>query len=162
MLDCGNTEATVADEQSLITDEHRAFIGRKSEPVVVTVKAEDSRRMREVINDEDPHWNDGSSVPPYLIAGLGIARQGGFVPVILPNSILTQQEWRFTRPFQAGEDLSAIAQVVDVRERLGGRYGHSILITISTDYYDTNNDHVCAALITLTQFDPNGGPGGDS
>ena len=42
------------EEQSLITDEHRALIGLKGEPVTVTVKEEDARRMCEVLGDNDP------------------------------------------------------------------------------------------------------------
>ena len=76
------------------------------------------------------------------------------MPFILPNGLLTQQEWKFTRPFKVGETLNAVSQVVDIRERLGGRYGHSILLTSSTDYYDDDGNHVAAALTTLTQFDP--------
>jgi acyl dehydratase len=76
------------------------------------------------------------------------------MPQVLPGGLLTQQEWRFTRPFKVGEELKAVAQVIDIRERLGGRYGHSVLVTTSTDYFDADDNHVCASLITITQFDP--------
>ncbi len=142
------------EEQSLITDEHRAQIGVKSDPVRVTVQGADASRMRDVLGDSDPRYADDTGVaPPYVIAAFG-GRPSRNMPFILPNGLLTQQEWKFTRPFKVGETLSAVSLVVDIRERLGGRYGHSILLTSSTDYYDEAGGHVAAALTTLTQFDP--------
>jgi acyl dehydratase len=144
----------VADEQSLITDEHRAFIGAKSEPVTVMIKDADATRMRDVLQDEDARYADGTGVAaPYAIASLGGGRPGR-MPQVLPGGLLTQQEWKFSRPFKFGEELQAISQVIDIRERLGGRYGHSVLVTTSTDYYDAAGEHVCASLVTVTQFDP--------
>jgi|SRR5215213_7928668 len=141
--------------QSKITDEHRAFIGRKSEPVAVTIRAEDAARMRTVLDDTDPRWRDGSDLaPPYVIAMLPSGPRRGATPSILPGGIMTQQEWRFSRPFRIGEQLQAVTQVVDIRDRLGGRYGYSVLVTSSTDYYDSDGAHVAAILITVTQFDP--------
>ena len=142
------------EEQSLITDEHRAQIGVKSDPVKVTVQGADAHRMRDVLGDTDARYADDTGVaPPYVIAAFG-GRPSRNMPFILPNGLLTQQEWKFTRPFKVGETLNAVSQVVDIRERLGGRYGHSILLTSSTDYYDDDGNHVAAALTTLTQFDP--------
>ena len=151
----------MAEDQSLITEEHRAFIGQKSDPVKVTVKDVDAHRMRDVLEDADGRWaNDTGVAPPYAIASLGGGRPGR-MPQVLPGGLLTQQEWRFTRPFKLGEELEAVAQVVDLRERLGGRYGHSVLVTTSTDYYDADGNHVCASLVTVTQFDPKRAQGGN-
>ena len=41
-------------EQSLITEEHRAQIGKKSDPVKVIVDETDAHRMRDVLSDADP------------------------------------------------------------------------------------------------------------
>jgi len=141
--------------QSKITDEHRAFIGRKSEPTTVTIHEEDAKRMRALLQDSDPRWADGTGVaPPYVLAmfqgGLGRGR----MPSVLSGGIMTQQEWRFTRPFRIGEQLQATSQVIDIRDRLGGRYGYSVLLTTSTDFYDAGGAHVAAILLTITQFDP--------
>ena len=142
------------DEQSLITDAHRALIGVKSAPVTVTVKEEDARRMCEVLGDSDPRWAAGTGMaPPYVIAAFG-GRPSRNMPFILPNGLLTQKEWKVSRPFRIGESLQAVSYVFDIRERLGGRYGHSILLTTSTDYLDTEGNLVGSALTTLTQFDP--------
>ncbi len=149
------------EEQSLLTDEHRAMIGVPGEPATVVVREEDARRMRDVLGDTDPRWADGTGMaPPYVIAHFGgRGNRGG--PTILPGGILTQQEWKFSRPFKIGEELQAISQVFDIRDRLGGRYGYSVLVTQGTDYYDAAGNHVASAMITITQFDPNSQRRGD-
>jgi hypothetical protein len=156
MLCCGNGGLRLSEpEQSLITDEHRAAIGVKSAPAKVTVKEVDARRMRDILGDNDPRYADGTGIaPPYVIAMFGGGRGNAHMPQVLPGGLLTQQEWRFTRPFKIGEELEAITQVVDIRDRLGGRYGYSVLVTSGTDYYDAAGEHVGAAMITITQFDP--------
>jgi len=142
------------EDQSLITDEHRAMIGRRGQPKSVTVKEEDARRMRDVIGDTDPRWADGTGMaPPYVLAMLGGGRAPDMVR-ILPGGLLTQQEWKFTRAFRIGEELTGYSQTFDIRERLGGRYGHSVLVTTGTDYYDAEGNHVASAMMTITQFDP--------
>jgi len=148
-------------EQSLITDEHRAQIGIKSDPIAVTVREADAHRMRDMLGDSDPRYADGTGVaPPYLLAMFGGRGPGGpgarGMPSILPGGLLTQQEWRFLRPFRIGEELTAITQVVDIRERLGGRYGYSVLVTSETDYFGTEGEQVAAVMSTITQFDPTG------
>ncbi len=148
-------------EQSLITEEHRAHIGRKSDPVAVTVREEDAKRMRDVLGDTDPRYADGTGVaPPYVLAILSSGPRRG-MPQILPNGLLTQQEWKFSRPIKIGEELQAVSQVFDIRDRLGGRYGYSVLVTSGTDYYDKDGNHVAAAMLTITQFDPKSGRQGD-
>lgn len=148
-------------EQSLITDEHRATIGQKSAPVKVVITETDAHRMRDVLEDRDPRYADGTGIaPPYVIAGMGGGPRRG-MPQILPGGLLTQQEWKFTRPFKIGEELTAISQVFDIRDRLGGRYGYSVLVTQGTEYFDAAGEHVASAMITITQFDPKSQRRGD-
>lgn len=141
--------------QSKITDEHREFIGRKNEPITFKVLEEDVDRLRELLQDDDPRYAKGTGIaPPYVLAMNQNLRGGVAMPRILPGGIMTQQEWRFFRPFKVGEELQAIGQVIDLRDRLGGRYGYSVLVTNSTDFYDSEGNHVAAILISITQFDP--------
>ncbi|MEO9254023.1 MAG: MaoC family dehydratase N-terminal domain-containing protein [Tepidiformaceae bacterium] len=141
-------------ETSLITDEHRAKVGVKGEPTKMIVREEDAYRMRDILGDTDPRYADGTGIAaPYTVAMFHGGRRDMGVQV-LPGGLLTQQEWKFTRPFRIGEELTAVSQVFDVRERLGGRYGYSVLVTNGTDYYDSDGNHVAAAMTTITQFDP--------
>lgn len=144
-----------APEQSLITDEHRSSIGAKSAPTTIVVKEVDARRMRDILGDNDPRYADGTGLaPPYVLGMFMGPRRGGPHVQVLPGGLLTQQEWKFSRPFKIGEELQAISQVFDIRDRLGGRYGYSVLVTSGTDYYDAAGNHVAAAMVTITQFDP--------
>lgn len=139
---------------SKITDEHREAIGVKSEPITITVKEEDAKRMRDILGDTDPRWADGTGMaPPYVIASFGGGRPGRAVQ-IMPGALLTQQEWKFSRPIKIGETLQATTQVSDIRDRIGGRYGYTVLVTNSTDYVDAEGNHVASTLVTLSQFDP--------
>lgn len=149
------------EEQSLITDEHRSWIGKKSEPITVTVSEKDAHRMRDVLEDSDPRWADDTGLaPPYVLAQMG-GRRPGQMPQILPGGLLTQQEWTFERPFKIGEKLTGYSEVIDIRERLGGRYGHSVLVTSATRFSDTDGNPVASAMLTITQFDPRRAQGGN-
>ncbi|MDZ7727273.1 MAG: MaoC family dehydratase N-terminal domain-containing protein [Dehalococcoidia bacterium] len=144
-------------EESLITDEHRAVVGVKSDPVEVTVKEEDAKRMRDLLGDDDPRYADGTGIaPPYVLAGLGVRPNRNLMPQILPNGLLTQIEWRFYKPIKIGSVLRGVNSVIDIRERFGGRYGYSILVMAQTEYLDEQDEPVAASLQTITQFDPKG------
>src|SRR3972149_4417127 len=73
------------------------------------------------------------------------------MPQVLPGGLLTQIEWRFNKPFQIGATLQAVSSVIDIRDRLGGRYGYSVLIMTETDYIDEAGDIVASSLTTITQ-----------
>jgi acyl dehydratase len=142
------------EEESRITDEHRAFIGRKAEPVFIVIDEQRAREMRETLGDNDPRWAEGTGIaPPYAISMMDPARRM-IGPRIFPSGILTAHEWNFARPIRIGERLKAIAQVTDIRERLGGRYGWSVLVTTRIDMYDEDDNFVAATTAVGTQFDP--------
>ena len=144
-------------EQSMITEEHRAMIGVKSDPVEVVVKEEDAHRMRDLLDDKDPRWADGTGIaPPYVLAGLGVRPNRSTMPQVLPGGLLTQIEWRFFKPIKIGSTLQAVASLIDLRDRLGGRYGYSVLAMAQTEYIDETGEPVAAALQTITQYDPAG------
>jgi hypothetical protein len=143
--------------ESLITDAHRAAIGQRGDPVKVVIREADAKRMRDLLNDADPRYADGTGIaPPYVLSGLAGGRPGGSVPQILPNGILTQTEWQFFKPFKIGAELQAYGKVFDIRDRLGGRYGYSILVMSGTEYVDESGDIVASTITTITQFDPAG------
>ncbi len=141
--------------ESKITDEHRAYIGRKSEPVSFTVTTADAARLRGLLQDDDPRWAEGTGfAPPYALGLWQNVGRGRGAPRVLPNGIMTQQEWRYMRPIPVDQPLQAITQVIDLRDRLGGRYGYSVIVLTSTDFYDAEGNHLAAMLHTSTQFDP--------
>jgi hypothetical protein len=143
------------DFESKLTDEHRELIGRRSEPVAWVIDVNDVRRLRSLMQDQDPRWAEGTGVaPPYVLGIPGAARSESAAPAILPNTILTQTEWRVLRPLRIGEPYQAVSQIVDIRERLGGRYGYSVLITSVTEVFDAEGNQAAATQSMWTQFDP--------
>ncbi|MFN0148395.1 MAG: hypothetical protein ACKVT1_17985 [Dehalococcoidia bacterium] len=141
--------------ESKITDEHRAQVGRKAPPRKFIITTAEAARMRAVLQDADPRYAPGTGVaPPYCLALLDPARTGLGVRV-LPAGILTAHEWNFMRPLPIDEELQAVAQVTDLRDRLGGRYGYSVLSTTRVDFFDSLGNLLATSTAVGTQFDPN-------
>lgn len=142
-------------EQSLITEEHRAAIGRTAGPVELHVRADDVRRVRTILGDDDPRWGEETGVaPPYVLAVIEPALPFHILPRVLPNGILTQTEWSFERPLRIGERVYATHRIVDIRDRFGGQYGYSVIINVMTEYRDESGEVVATSLRTALQFDP--------
>lgn len=143
-------------EQSLITEEVQAYIGKESEPVEFTLDRAAVQRMREAVADNDPRFADEEFVPAYAMAAIEPIIGPGAMPRILPAGLLTQNEWRIHGKLRYGQKLQAVNKVVDIRERMGGRYGHSVIVILGTDYRDEDGNVVASSLRTMTQFDPKG------
>ena len=95
-------------EASLITDEHRASIGRKTPPVAISISEADAHRMRDVLQDHDPRYADSTGVAaPYVISALDPGLPAGLLPRILPGTLLTQAEWVRRVPPCAGHSTTA-------------------------------------------------------
>lgn len=139
--------------QSLVTDAHRAHIGVPGPALSVTVREDEVRRLMASLDETDPRYGPETGVaPPYIAGSFG----GGnfWVFDALPQRLMTQQEWKFSRNLRVGEELAAVSHIADIRERLGGRYGHSVIVTASTQYRDTGGELAAESLVTLVYFDP--------
>ena len=145
----------MADE-SLITEAVQAYIGKESEPVELTRDREAVQRMREAVADDDPRFADEEFVPAYAMAAIEPILNRDAMPRILPSGLLTQNEWRIHGQLRYGQKLQAVNKVVDIRERMGGRYGHSVIVILGTDYRDEDGNVVASSLRMMTQFDPKG------
>ena len=141
-------------QESKITNEHRAMIGRASDPIEVVPRTADAQRMRDLLGDTDPRWADGTGIaPPYILAMLEPRLPAELSPQVLSSGILTQTEWTFSQPIKLEEPLQAVTRLIDVRDRLGGRYGYSVLVMFQTSYLNGEGEEAAASLRTITQFD---------
>jgi len=148
-------------EESLIGDEHRAMIGVKSEPKRHVLRASDVAQVRGVLQDTDPRFAEGTGLAaPYALSILEprptMDLPPGAIPHVLPMGVLTQTEWTVHRLFRVGEELWATHEVMDLRERLGGRFGRSILVLVRTEFRDGAGALVAETSHTVTQYDPKG------
>ena len=140
--------------ESKITDEHRAMMGKKSDPIEVVPRTADAQRMRDLLGDTDPRWADGTGIaPPYILAMMEPRLPAELSPQVLSSGILTQTEWKFSQPIKLEEPLQAVTQLIDVRDRLGGRYGYSVLVMFQTAYLNGEGAEAAASLRTITQFE---------
>lgn len=150
-------------ERELVTDEHRALIGVKTKPIEYVISPVDAAYVQEVMEEDDPRYAEGTGITP--IYALSILEpqamnsyREGFMPSILPGAVLTQTEWTEHQPFRPGQTLFTTHEIVDIRERLGGRFGRSVLIISRAEYRDGDGELVAESSHTVTQYDPAGGP----
>jgi hypothetical protein len=87
-----------------------------------------------------------------VIAALDTEYEQSQLPNLLPNSILISNQWQFERPMRMGETYDAAYQVVDVTERLGGRFGYSIDFRAEVVYRDEAGEVVARSGRTMTQY----------
>ncbi len=142
-------------EESLLTDELRAQIGRETQgqPVVVTLKA--VQRAAEVYYGQPVKLdlNPGDEVPGYAIAALSTDGEDLAVEPPLPNSVLVSNEWLFERPLRLGETLLCRQRLGDIAERFGGQFGQSLHFRRETQYLDSTGTLVASSVNTLMYYD---------
>lgn len=143
-------------DQSLLTDAVRALVGRETQIGSVEVTLRGWRHAVEVYTGEVPADipAPGDPVSGYAIAGLETEYEPTELPNLLPNSILIANQWEFERPLRMGEKLDASYRLVDVSERLGGRFGYSIDFRAEVVYRDGAGEVVARSGRTMTQYDP--------
>lgn len=141
-------------EESLLTDEVRALVGKETTLGKVQVTPKLYRRAVEVytggIPDSAPAA--GEAVPGYVIAALDSEADSPALPALLPNTLLISNEWQFERPLRMGEELEAVYSVAGITERFGGRFGYSIDFRTQITFNDATGAPVARSGNTMTQY----------
>lgn len=152
----------MAIEQSLLTDEVRALIGKGTEPVRLTITRRQVARARELYTGVAGRWDgeDGELVPGYVMVALEPEGDGLHVPDLLPDSLLISNEWIFERPLRLGEELTIAQRLADFNERFGGQFGYSIHVRTEAELRDTTGAIVARSVRTLMQYDASEKRGG--
>lgn len=148
-------------ERELVTDELRARIGVQTPPIEFVIPAVEAEYLQRVMGEDDPRYDGTGVTPIYALSILEPQAMNSyrenFMPRIMPGAVLTQSEWTEHRPLRPGETLYATHEIVDIRERLGGRFGRSVLILAKATYRDAAGELVAETSHTVTQYDPKGG-----
>lgn len=141
-------------EESLLTDEVRALVGRPGEPATVQVTPQVFVRATETftLHHVQPPA-EGEPVPGYVIAGLTTNGDAPSIPSLMPNSLLIANEWSFERPLRMGERLTAQSRIADIVERFGGQFGYSLHFRTEVEYRDARGEVVARAGHTMMQYD---------
>jgi len=120
---------------SLLTDEHKAWIGRESPPVTVEVSRRDIVRYAIATEQVQQRFLDGDEAPPMFIFNLfgiprpiaelradGLPRGSGAGPRLpLARVMAGGTELILHRPIRPGDVLTGTTRIVDMYEKQGGQ-----------------------------------------
>ena len=120
---------------SLLTDEHRAWIGRASEPVTVAVSRRDIVKYAIATDQLQRKYLDGDEAPPMFLFNLfgvprplselsddGLPRARGAGPTLpLTRVMAGGTELLQHRPIRPGDVLTGTQRIVDVYEKQGAQ-----------------------------------------
>jgi 3-methylfumaryl-CoA hydratase len=118
---------------SLLTDEHKALIGREEGQVTVEISRRDIQKYSVATEQRLPEYLRGDEAPPMFIFNLfseipeladlradGLARSGGSGPRLpLKRVMAGGTEIRQHRPIKAGDVLVGTRKVIDMYEKEG-------------------------------------------
>ena len=141
-------------EESLLTDDVRALIGRAVPLSAVQVTRRAYQRALDVyLGQHDDGPADGEDVPGYVIEALNSEVDPLSLPTLMPQSIVIANEWQFERPLRMGETLEKVHRIVDISERFGGRFGYSIDVRTEVALSEPETGTVVARNVhTMTQY----------
>ena len=162
-------------EESLITDEARAMIGRESEPTTgYEVSKHEIRRYCNAVDDLNPLYLDGEeaeksiyggiiapplfhSIPFAKSASLSELREDGLpaagrgsitVPLKVTRSMFGGIEVEFITPVRPGDILTSKTRVADIYERTGRSGSNMVFVIHETTF--TNQKGEVVAIERLT------------
>ena len=150
-------------EESLLTDEVRAHIGKVATPGSARVTPRALFRASETYYGKpwEPVPADGEPVPGIVIAAIETESAGLEIPTVMPNSLLISNEWQFERPLRMGEDLDVQARLADITERFGGRFGYSLYFRSEIEFRESSGTVVARSVNTMMQYDARNANGGN-
>lgn len=141
-------------EESLLTDDIRALIGRRTELSPVRVTLRDVKRAHEVYcGTPGPDFAEGDEVPGWVIAVLDPEKDPPELPRLLPQSLLISNEWSFERYPRLGETLDLTSVVTNISERFGGRFGYSLDFRSEVEFRDQSGVVVARSANSMMQYD---------
>ena len=141
-------------DESLLTDEVRALIGRRTELDSVKVTLRLVKRATEVFyGNPGRDYAEGEEVPGYVISGLDPEKDPPELPRLLPQGILISNEWSFERYPRLGETLSITTVMANISERFGGQFGYSVDFRNETEYRDSSGALVATSSTNMMQYD---------
>jgi hypothetical protein len=140
------------DSRSLMTAAVQALIGTKTHIVTTTVDAADVRRVRAGMGDTDPRYGDETGIaPPYYAARMDPREFYMLVPRIMTGKLMVQAHWKLYRPLRIGETVTLQQEIAGIRERMGGKLGHSIVITLRIDIRSAETGELIAETTRINQ-----------
>ncbi len=146
------------DEESVVTEEVRARVGKETEPREFVLGSESVMQIVAAAGEDPaPFAAEGAEVPLYAALALDRGQPSLELPILMPASLLNSNEWEFFRPPRVGERLVVRGKIGEVRERFGGQFGHSVIVRFEYDFRTPDGELVARSARALTEYDPKGG-----
>lgn len=124
----------------------RSLIGAASEPRVFEVEHGTIVELAQAIGDPHPDYRDGLAAPPTFPTTFRLAIPG--LDEIEPARFLHgEQEYAYERPIRAGDRLTCVARVADVREK-ETRLGPAAFVVVELEGRDRAGDLVFSGRAT--------------
>ncbi len=142
---------------AVITEEMRKrAIGIETEPVVIEIEKGMIRKFAEAIGDPNPLWQDEAYAkksrfkniiaPPGLVHSVTLYAVRPQLPFEIPlkRRLDGGGDWEYFLPITAGERLTVVNRIADLRER-EGKEGPMVFITYETDWRNSRAELVARA-----------------
>jgi acyl dehydratase len=136
-------------------------IGCESPSVTLEVEKGAIIKFAQAIGDDNPLWTDeaaarqtrygGLIAPPTFLRSVGMLRPA--LPFDVPFQRLLDggSEWEYFEPVRAGDRITAVARVTDLRER-AGRLGVMLFMTTVITYRNQFGQVVATQTSTSIRY----------
>ena len=141
-----------------LTDEMRSqVIGVESEPTTLEVERGHVARFAEAIDDDNPAYTAGTPqsggvvAPPTFLRAIRDVRP--VVPFDVPFTRLLDggSDWEYFEPVRAGDTITAVGRIEDMRERTGS-IGQMLISTIKITYRNQADAIVATQTSTSIRY----------
>lgn len=159
MTDAAAPDDRPDEDESMITPAMEAEIGKPGKPVEMQISRELVRRMAEALEEDDPALLaalESDEERPEVPAWATFIHFGRYRPRRLPGlpkrGLMAADEMTMLAPIHVGDVLTVVARVADIRERIGGRVGHSLFVDHEWTYTNQDGTEVARTRRTVTFF----------
>ena len=146
----------MSSDSFTLTDEMREqTIGVESEPTSMAIEPGHIARFAEAIGDDNPAYTEGTPQTGGIVAPPTFLRaMRGIRPVLPFEAPFTRlldggSDWEYFEPVRAGDTITAVGRIEDIRERTGS-IGQMLISTIKITY--RNQHDVIVATQTSTSI----------
>ena len=151
----------MSESGSLITDGLQEAIGVASEPLTHEIERGAIVRFADAIADPNPLYRDeaharhsgyrGIIAPPTFLRTLGPGPSKAQWQSPLHNRLDGGSEWQYLEPVHAGDRITVVEALVDVKERTG-RLGPMVILTRELTYTNQLDQIVATQRWTLITY----------
>ena len=132
-------------------------LGVESEPISMDIEKGHVARFAEAIGDDNPAYTEGTSQSGGIIAPPTFLRAMHAVRPVLPFDVPFVRlldggsDWEYFEPVRAGDTITAVGRLEDIRERTGS-IGQMLISTIKITYRNRSDAIVATQTSTSIRY----------